>query len=185
MNRLVRKYGLWAVLLTGLLTAGCLVSGTFVIVEDIDFDFTADTGQYWYPVDLNGNDDWEDHKDDIDFIDALGFSFDINNTTGAACEMNVWFVATTDPVDMDNPPTYGTFPPAGAVQVITGLIVPVGASSVSYQESLGHISNLEAFKAIVKTGRFDYLGTSCGGTQDDLFIVTNGKIIVTISASST
>jgi hypothetical protein len=99
--------------------------------------------------------------------------------------MNVWFIAASGEADPGNPPSFGTFPPDGAVQVITGLVVPAGASSVTYAQSLGHITNLGALKSIVKTGRFDYLGTSCGDTGDLEFQVTNGLIIITVSASNT
>ena len=170
-------------IVVALLLSGCLVSGTFVIVEDVDFSFTANTGFYWYPVDLTGNSVWEDHKDEIDFIDVLGMSFDIQNNSSQTCELNVWFVGATGPADMQNPPASI---PSNAVQVITALTVPGNSTrTVTYQESLGFISNIEAFKAIVKSGRFDYFGTSCGGTGDSLFVVTNGNIIITVSASNT
>lgn len=72
-----------AVRLTGLalialLAAGCLVSGTFVIVED--FTFTAQSGFYFHPVDITTECDWADHKDDIDQIDVVGVEFWITNT---------------------------------------------------------------------------------------------------------
>ncbi|MEW5795097.1 MAG: hypothetical protein AB1772_01930 [Candidatus Zixiibacteriota bacterium] len=172
-----------AITLVGLVVAGCLVSGTFVIVEDVEFDFTANTGFYWYPVDLRGNSDWEDHKDDIDDIDAVGFEFKIKNTSLETCELNAWFVAAEGEANQAGPPP-STPGAAGQTKVIDGLVVAAGATrTVTYAESLGHISNLPAFKAIVKSGRFDYYGTSCGNTGDSLFVVTDGKIIVTVSAS--
>jgi hypothetical protein len=183
MHSLKNKLGILGLLLIGLVTFGCLISGTFVIVEGVNFNFTANTGFYWYPVDLTGNSDWEEHEDKIDFIDAIGFSFVIQNTSSENCEFNVWFVgATGDPPG--SPPL--SFPPTGGVQVISGLEVAAGSTrTVTYAESLTHLINVEEFKHIVMTGRFDYYGTSCGGTDDDEFIVTNGKIIVTVSASST
>lgn len=184
MKKLINTRRLLSLALVALLATGCLVSGTFVIVEGVNFTFTADRGFYWWPVDLTSDSDWDDHKDDIDDIDALGFEFNIENTSDQDCEFNVWFVAATGEADPNDFPL--TFDPdlSGMVQVITGLEVAAGASrTVSYAESLGHISSLKQFKAIVRTGRFDYYGTSCGGTDDDLFLVTDGKIIVTVSAS--
>lgn len=181
MKALHKKLGWAGLILTGLVVAGCLVSGTFVIVEEVSFDFTADSGFYWYPVDLNGNSDWEDHKDDIDDIDAVGFEFTIENTSGVSSTFTVQFAAATGEADPSDEPTEI---PGDAVTVISGLTVAAGATkTVTYAESLGMISNLAAFKAIIKSGRFDYYGTSSGGSGDFPFEVTHGKIIITVSAS--
>ncbi len=181
MNTLYKKLGLIGLILTGLVVAGCLVSGTFVVVEDINFSFRAGDPFYWRPIDLTTNSTWEDHKDEIDNIDALGFEFKIENTSASDCEFNVWFAAATGAADESAVPSSM---PADTVRVINGLSVAAGGTTtVTYSESLGHISNLAAFKAIVKTGRFDYYGQSCGDTGDSEFLVTNGKIIITVSAS--
>lgn len=183
MRTIYKKLGLAGLILIGLVVTGCLVSGTFVIVEDVDFNFTADSGFYWYPVDLNGNSDWEDHKDEIDDIDALGFEFTIQNTSGVSSTFTVQFVEATG---VANPLDEPTAIPDDAVTVISGLTVAAGATrTVSYAESLGMISNLAALKAIIKSGRFDYFGTSSGGSGDFPFEVTDGKIVITVSASST
>ena len=162
--------------LVGLVIAGCLVSGTFVIVKDVEFDFTANSGFYWYPVDLRSNSDWEDHKDDIDDIDALGFEFKITNTSDVSSSFTVQFAAATGEADPSDEPTSI---PGDAVTVISGLTVAAGATrTVTYAESLGMISNLAAFKRIVKSGRFDYYGTSSGGSGDFPFVVTDRKSTV-------
>jgi len=188
MRYLTLKNGLLAIAVAGLITAGCLVSGTFVVVESVNFEFTANTGFYWYPVDLTDNEEWEDHEEDIDDIDALGLEFLIENTSSQTCELNVWFVAATGDADPNTltPPTQ--IPTSGTVHVVKNLVVAAGATrKVSYQESVGFLTGaqLEAFKKIILSGRFDYFGTSCGGTGDDEFRVTQGKIIITVSASST
>jgi hypothetical protein len=164
--------------------SGCLVSGTFPIVEDVEFSFTANTGFYWYPIDLNDNEDWEEHKDELDDIEAIGFDFMINNTSEQDCEFTVMFRA----VDPDIPAIPGGTPtssdPDDYTVVIDGLAVASHTTRhVTYAESLGMIQNQAALKAIIMTGRFDYLGFSCGGTGDDLFIVTEGKVIITVAAS--
>lgn len=165
-----------------LLTAGCLVSGTYPIVQGINFSFTANTGYYWYPVDLNDNDEWEEHKDKLDDIEAIGFEFDIANNTSENCEFTVMFKEETGPADQNNPPTNINL--SDYLLVIDGLAVAAGATRhVSYVESMGMIQNQAALKTIIMSGRFDYLGFSCGGTGDDLFIVTNGKVIITVAAS--
>lgn len=176
------KLSLATMMIVALFGLGCLVSGTFVIIEDIVFDFTSDSGFYWYPVDLTTTSTWQDHKDDIDFIDIIGFTFMIENTSDVSQTFEARFVMAEGEAD-----PFGLWPPGiptNATTVISGLTVPAMSSrNVTYQESLGMISNLDAFKAIVKTGRFDYYGTSTGGSDNDLMVVTNGKIIVTVSAS--
>ena len=64
-----------SVLLIAIAFSGCkyIISGTFVIVENIEF--TAGSGFYFYQVDITDEEDWDEHKDDIDFIDAVGVEF--------------------------------------------------------------------------------------------------------------
>jgi hypothetical protein len=186
MKTAYKKIGFAGLALTGLLAIGCLVSGTFVIVEDVEFAFTADRGFYWYPIDLTANSDWQEHREDIDNIDAIGFEFTIENTSSEDCVFNAWFVAEDGPAVPANFPLSFVPSTLGATKVINDLSVAAGATrTVGYAESLGHITNLAAFKAIIKSGRFDYYGTSCGGTDDSEFLVTEGKIIITVSASDT
>lgn len=166
-----------------LVSSGCLVSGTFVVVEEVDFDFTADTGFYWYPVDLTGNSVWEDHADDIDNIDALGMQFQITNTSDVETTFRVSFAKSSVPI-MDAVPPDEI--PSNAVVVIDGLTVAAGATrNIGYAGSLAYIGNIEKFKEVIMSGRFDYFGESTGGTDDYAFEVRDGKIVVTISASST
>jgi hypothetical protein len=181
MRAVYKKLGLAGLILAGLVVAGCLVSGTFVIVEDVDFNFTANDTFYWYPVDLRENTDWADHQDDIDDIDAVGFEFTIENTSATPSTFTVQFAAATGVANTLVEPTEI---PDDAVTVITGLLVGAHATkTVTYAESVGMVSNLAALKAIIKSGRFDYYGTSSGGSGDFPFEVTHGKIIITVSAS--
>ena len=179
----IKRKLLGALFLATLVTAGCLVSGTFVIVEDVEFGFTTQSGFYWYPVDLQDNEDWADHVDEIDFIDAIGFSFKIVDTSGTATNITVYFAAATGPANpfMANPPPL----PSNAVVVIPGLAIPAnGTVIVTYKESLSFISDVNAFKAMVKSGRFDYYATSTGGSPTP-YMLTEGKVIITVSASDT
>jgi hypothetical protein len=177
------KYlGLAGLALICLLAAGCLVSGTFVVWENINFDFTAQTGFYWWPVDLRENAVWEDHSEDIDDIDALGFEFEVTNTSDQTSTLSFSLAAATGDVDTLDVPTEI---PKSAVLAYGPLTVKAGETKkISYGESLSLIKNLDQIKTILLTGRFDYYGTSTGGPIGD-FEVRDGKIIVTISASST
>lgn len=183
MKTLYAKLGLAGLILAGLVVAGCLVSGTFVIVRDVDFSFDTHYGFYWYPVDLTEDSDWNKHKDEIDDIDAIGFELKLHNTTNEECTFNVWFSAPQGVFGLGEPPTSFDPSASGFVHVIKDLTVAGGATrTVTYSESLGLISDLAAFKALVKTGRFDYYGTGCASSLDEPF-QADGKIIITVSAS--
>ena len=177
------KVAFFVLIALALASTGCLVSGTFVVVEDVNFDFTADGGFYWYPVDLTGNSIWEEHEEDIDNIDAIGMQFEITNTSDVSTTFRVSFAKASGPADPSDPPDEI---PAGAVVVIDDLTVAAGATRIiGYAGSFAYIGNVDKFKEIIMTGRFDYFGESTGGTEDFAFEVRDGKIVVTISASST
>ena len=183
MKNIMQKLGIPGLLIVALIATGCLVSGTFVIVEGVTSSFTADSGFYWWPVDLTTNEHWTERQDNIDDLDAIGFAFVIQNTSDVTSTFNVMFAATTGAIDLNDQPTEI---PTGAVTVISGLTVAAGSTrKVGYAESLGMISNFAALKAIIMSGRFDYFGTSTGGSGDFPFIITEGSIIITVSASTT
>ncbi|UCC43922.1 MAG: hypothetical protein JSU65_12545 [Candidatus Zixiibacteriota bacterium] len=167
-------------LLIALAIAGCnLVSGTFVIVENFEVTFTADGGSYWYPLDLASNPTWSKHQAEIDKIESIGFSFNIEDTSGVSSTFNVLFAAETGPADPSSPPTSM---PSDTVRVIDSLAVNANElRTVSYVESLGMISNQADLKRIVRSGRFDWYGFSTGGTGSTPFLVTKGKIIIVVS----
>ena len=181
MKRNLTKTVLALLILSVVVTSGCLISGTFIFVEN--FNFTADTGWYWHPVDLTGNADWNEHKDKLDKVEQVGFEMTIQNTSNVTTDFNVWFVAAFNDASTATEPDEIPFL---AVKAISGLMVPANSSKkVSYAESLGLISNASLLAKIVAPGRFDYFGTSTGGSGDFTFNVTDGKIIVTLSASET
>ena len=156
------------------LVTGCLVSGTFIIVED--FSFTAGSGFYHYTVDITDEPDWEDHKDDIDMVDAVGAEFYITSTEPAAVTFSVW-------VDDfgDDWVTEGLVI-ANATPIIEDFTVQPGTTKITYAQSLGMIKNVDRLKALAKLGQFEYYGTSTGNTGTS-FVVDSGKVIVTFSAS--
>jgi len=181
MKKLYARFGAVGLVLAGLVVAGCLTSGTFVIVKDFSVTFTADGGFYWCPIDMTTDPDWEDHQQDIDDLDALGLEFTIQNTSDVASTFAIRFATSSVPAETATPPE--EIPP-GAVTVLSGLTVAANSTRhVSYAESLGMIGDIAAIKSVVLTGRFDYFGTSSGGSGDDPFVITDGKVIVTISAS--
>jgi len=170
---LKHKLGKIGLLLISLMLAGCLVSATFVIVET--FSFSAQSGFYFYPVDITTDSDWQDHKDNIDFIDAAGAEFFITSNETQNVTFNVWI---DDPAGVSNPGAV----PSTATKIISGFTVPPGVSKITYAQSLGLITGLSRLKQLAKTGIFDLYATSTGNTGTS-FVIDSARIIVTVSAS--
>ena len=176
MKYTFNKLGLLGIIAVGLLLGGCLlISGTFVIVES--FDFTTQSGFYYYDIDITDEPDWEDHKDNIDAIDLVGFELWIDNFEAAGWTFDV-YVDDGDAAAYDNRDDVI----ANATQILTGLIIPIGSTHLTYGESFAYVTNVETLKTLVKTGNFHYYGFASGGTVHG-YEVDSGKVIITFSAS--
>ncbi len=175
MKKLFARFSPAALIGMLLLTVGCLVSGTFIIVQD--FTFTTNSGFYFYGIDLTTESEWEDHKDDIDLIDAVGLEFTIVNNTASEVTFNAY-------VD-----TYAANPgpstvPGTATKIINDLKVAANTTrNVTYAQSLTFITGLDRLKSLVKGGKLSYFGVSSVTEPNPNFDITDGKIIVTFSAS--
>lgn len=169
-----RSVSIWmtaAVLL--LAVTGCLLSGTFVVVED--FSFTAQDGFYFYRVDVTNEPEWVDNKDYIDLIEAVGFEFYITNTSSEPAT----FTAYVDEYQgVDNP----TEVPEDATQILTSLTINPGKTKITYAQSLSYITNLPTIRALAETGKFDFYGVS-DAADGATFHIDSGKVIITVSAS--
>jgi len=175
MRAIVTKLSLVGAAALCLLFAGCLVSATFVLVDD--FEFTAQSGFYFYQVDITDEPDWQDHKDQIDMVDAVGAEFYITSTESGP----VTFSAFID--DYSGTGSNPTSVPGTASAIIEDLTINPGQTHITYVQSLGIIKNTARLKALAKTGKFDYYGTSTGNLGTS-FRVDSAKVIVTVSASS-
>lgn len=177
MKSKMLRYSLIGLAVIALGLAGCIISGTFVIVEDFEFTITSEL--YWDSVDLTDDPDWEDHKDDIENIDAVGFEMDINNMSGSA----VTFTAYLG--DYDESPNGGTptvsWVQNNATQVLAEITVPAGMSTITYSESIGKILAVAYIKSLLLSGQFNFYGIASGGTGT--FEIDEGKVIVTVTAS--
>lgn len=177
MRKKLCKYILPLLGLFILIAPGCydIVSGTFIVVEK--FVMTAETGFYYYPVDVTDDATWQKHKEDIDFIDAVGAEFYITNTTGS----NVTFNAYVD--DMTHPDSADPVAiPTTATKIIDDFTVAPGVSVIDYKTSLGIIVGLDRLKDLAKTGQLDYFGTSSANDGGN-FIIDSAKVIITVSGS--
>ncbi len=164
-------------LLIALLATGCLLSGTFVVDQSFSFS-TSGSGFYYYAVDVTGNSVWNDHHDDIDAIDLVGFELWLHNGGSE----NLTFNAYVD--DADNSLCTSQSCLDGnttKTQIIAGLTVAPGDRHITYVESFNYLKNLDKLKALAKEGKLNMYGTAAGSGT---LTVDSGKIIVTFSAST-
>ena len=174
MARILGKSALVAVAALVLTAAGCIWSGTFVINQTIVFSPGDDF--YSYRVDLTANATWQDHKDNIDRIETVGFILYLNSSESET----VYFSAYIDEAlgEAPNPSSV----PATAKTIIDSLGVKPGKQVISYAESLKILTNLDALKKMTKKGLFDFYGTSTG-IDGDTFKIDSVTVVVTFTAS--
>jgi len=176
MKQIISKAGLLTIAGAVVLLAGCiLISGTFVIVEP--FSFTTHTGFYYYNIDITDEPDWEDHKDDIDNVDLVGFEMWFQNNSATSVSFRVY-------IDDPDEPVYSSFSEvdANASLILSDLKLPEGETHLTYGNSFAYVQNVEALKELVKGGEFHFYGVSTGGANP-MYQVDSGMVIVTFSAS--
>lgn len=183
--KLYQKIALSAVVLSLFVLGGCLVSGTFVVEET--FSFTTQTGFYFEPVNLTTNPDWEDHVDNLDDIELIGFELWITNN-----ETSEWtYSAYADEYDelCDDLACFNES--TTKFKVFGDLVVPAATSTgsstkyVAYNKSFQFIQNFEAFKKLAMGGKFNLYGIASGGSGGNGGKVDSIKVIITINASDT
>jgi len=184
MKAIWKKMTPMALLTATLLLVGCLVSGTFTIVifvDDEELDDNHPDGFYHYVVDLTDEEDWEDHKDDIENIDVVGFDLWVNNLRNTATTFNAWVDDLGD-AQITNPALLD----ANATPILQDLTIAAGpdvVTHITYAASLGHLTNVATLKAFVKGGQFRFYGRSEGtpiiGTD---YEVDSVRVVVTFTA---
>ena len=174
MKNMLIKIGLPLPVFMIILVAGCIMSGTFVIVEK--FTPTAEDEFYYEGVDFTDNATWQEHGDQIDFIDAVGFELYTRSTAAEDVTFDIYVDKYSGP-DASPDAVPGT-----ATKVIGGVTVSPGTKTVTYAESLKLIKGLDRLKTLAKTGQMDLYGTSTGGVGST-FVIDSIKVVVTFSAS--
>lgn len=174
MARMIRIYGAVAIPALALLIAGCIWSGTFVINQTITFDPGDDF--YSYRVDLTTNATWQDHKDNIDRIETVGFILYLENKVLETAYFSAYINEATG--DAPHPSEV----PATAKIIIDSLAIKSGKQVISYAESLKLLRNLDALKKMTKAGKFDFYGTGAGGDAGNIKI-DSVTVVVTFTAS--
>jgi len=143
-----RKY-LWLLpLLIMALVSGCWIfSGTWVIIYEVDeADIEKDDEHnfYKFTVDLTTESIWEDHKDDLDNIEDITFTFKLINQGNTPATGQV-YVSPDDTLTVMG----------SATIILDGISVPAGDSlHVTMAHYYDLLQNFETLRGLVKTGVF-------------------------------
>lgn len=175
MRSKMLRYSLIGLAIVALGLAGCIISGTFVITEDFEIIISGEL--FFYAVDITDEPDWEDHKDDIQNIDALGFELFVENDGSGP-------VTFTAYIDDYGEPMYDQVSDvmANTTQILGDITVPVGEHTISYSQSIAKIMNVAAIKNLAMTGKFHFYGVASGGTGT-FTILEDSKVIITFTAT--
>lgn len=166
-----------------LVIGGCLVSGTFVVVEK--FSFTPSTsGFIGEAVDITGNEVWEDHADKLDEVEMIGFELYVTNVSST--EWKFW-------AEMDQYDAGCTLLPCADSSstkflIFDTLTIPAGNNStsqklVSYPQSLTHLKNVQRALDLVIDGQFNFYGYASTGPGGSWGCIDSIKVVVTLNAS--
>ncbi len=173
MRNLLARYKITAGLVIVALLAGCIVSGTFIIIEPITFE--ADEDFYFYRLDITDDATWEDHKDDIQFIETVGAEFYISSSETEdvtfSCYVDEYDAGGLSPISV----------PATATAIIEDYTVSPGTTKISYLTSLKIIKNIDRLKALTFKGKFDCFAEVSENTGST-FAIDSAKVIVTLGA---
>ena len=160
-----------------LLAAGCLISGTKVFEFDVirdgnggqPIDISAGSFEM-VPIDLTGNDTFEEHQSDVKLIDRAGFTATVANSSATATSMSIYF-DTKDPAD---PVVLGE-----ATRILNSIALGAsGTTNITYKESEEAIENFSAFQEAVAGGKLRLISVADGNVD---FQVTAMLLIITFT----
>jgi hypothetical protein len=112
---------------------------------------------------------WDDHKDDIDKIEVVGFEVWITNHapftfTAYMDEFGgTLYTSVTDVEDF-------------TTQVLEPVSVPLTVGStriISYKQSFDYLTNTEALRDYVENGKFNYFGILSGASVSTIILTLN------------
>ena len=167
-----------AALIAALLAGGCLLSGTFTVDEKFTFELRE--GLYFHAADVTGDAEWQDHKDDIDKVDMVGFELWLTNHLNTPSEFSLYVDdfgetqwTTADQVRANTVKVFGSLTLKPGVG---------GQTHITYGESLGMFSNVAELRRLTRQGQFHVYGVSTAAAGSE-FTVDSARVVVTFTAS--
>ncbi len=173
------KRTLWAPMILGLaaiILAGCLITGTFVLVLDLPTITANSTGTFSSTeVDLTEEDVWEDHKDDVENITDVRFRADFT-ATGNTADGTIYFSSNR---------LYQTPEAVRAASdafiVFTGFSVPAGQTrTMTFAESAQYRQGLTEALELIESGEFYVYALTPSGPFE--LQLTDVHVLVTFDA---
>ncbi|MFH2056744.1 MAG: hypothetical protein ABIJ61_12360 [bacterium] len=133
-----------------LLTAGCIVTGNIVILIDVGDFGISPSGLFGYEyVDLTQNSDYNDHKEDLNSIDDVGFVCKIQNT-GSSSATGKLYIATGG-----SSSSSPTAIPTNKILVLDGITVAAGQTrTITLEESYDYLKNFEDARDAILDEKF-------------------------------
>lgn len=149
-NKKLHSAFLAVALALGLVATGCLLSGQFIILYDMDANVhSSDNVLGSAHIDLTTEDIWKDHSDKIQGITDVKFEAKFVNNTSTEASGEVW-------VSLDEYSTVAQVEtPGNATRILSGITVPgSGETDISFAQSSEKIENLETLLDLVEEGEF-------------------------------
>ncbi len=168
--------GLSGAILLVILASSCwLLSGTWVIVYHVeDANIDPEDSFYRFAVDLTGEEVWQDHKDDIDDIADVSFTFKLANTGANTITGRVYVSPDSTLGDTLAVDTSATI-------ILDGIS---GPPNDTLEMTLAHyydlLQNFETLKDLVKSGVFTAYAIVPNAPNNMKFF--DVWVVVTISA---
>ena len=140
----------------GLLVAGALsASGCFLIATQFTIEYqiaqvlaTTDENISVEEINLIGNEDFEEHKDELAHVDDVMFQLTATNHASTGCYARIYVSEGSLPLDFEEIQT------GGLLVLETPELGPSESLFIPFDESRPYIHHLEEFKSLVLTGHF-------------------------------
>ncbi len=161
-------------LIIPVLIAGCIATGTVVLVYDVDSFVSTDNSVNKVHIDLNSNSDYTKNKDKVKSVDAISVVGWLINNTSTADSAEIW---------MSDDSTYTTPAQvrANAIQIFASPSVPANDSlMIDWAEGMSHIRNFAAIESEVNgDGNFWVYGIAA---RTPFNMGVRASLIITITA---
>jgi hypothetical protein len=155
-----------------LLSTACLLTGTKVFSVELDDIVLSGDTVASVTADLLRNSTYEEHRNDIEYIDRVGFETRMVNGSSQDATVAIWISEVTD---LDSATTIMDV----GDRIVDAITVAAGSErELSYEDILDLLKSEDALADAVKSGKFAVYAISEDGTPltvtftDNLLIVT-------------
>jgi hypothetical protein len=140
------RTALTLIVAAALLTAGCIVTGNIFIEIYVGSFTVSPNGLFGYDdVDLTKNSDYNDHKDDLNSIDDVGFVCKIQNSSGSSATGRLYVSNTSSTSAIPN----------DKILLLDGITVAAGQTkTIKLAESYDYLTNFEAARDAILEEQF-------------------------------